>query len=200
VGLFAAGLPALMAGAELVLVCRLKDGSRRVHLPPSLSLALEFLGQERFYAPDAEEVSALLESLAEQEGSGAGSVIVLGDDRAGEALLLRSQRLGLASRLLPGRMRIALAGCAGQYAGAEDPLLRWLYPQAEFIPLALAPDGLYAAVFGGAAPPPASSSGECAEEKAVSRSVLFLGPGREFFWLWPNLSPGDFYRQVFTLI
>ncbi|MDR2050787.1 MAG: hypothetical protein LBQ63_03345 [Deltaproteobacteria bacterium] len=199
VGLIAAVLPALMAGAELILICRLKDESCPVHFPSSLSLALEFLGQECFYSLDAGELSALLENMLAQSGPESGGMVVLGDDGAGEALFLRAQRLGLASRLLPGRMRIALAGDSGRHSGAEDHLLRWLYPQAEFLPLALDPGGAYAAVFGRSASPcPAPSSSR--QKKVFPKAALALGPGREFFWLWPNLAPRDFYRQVFTLL
>lgn len=125
-GLTAALLPALLAGVEVLAVCRLGDPQTPLH--PGLSAALELLGREEIFALSPEEAGRLAGDLEEQ--SRFGRVLALGGRLRG-------------AHALPGRVRIGLEG-----AEPERAVLDWLHPAAEVGPVE--PGAYYDAVISAA--------------------------------------------------
>ncbi|MCL1889471.1 MAG: hypothetical protein FWF99_03075 [Desulfovibrionaceae bacterium] len=193
-GLIAAVLPAVAAGVEKLLICRVcPPGSV---LPAPLSAALELLGQEYLYGLPGLEDAGLLEDLAAQNGVETGALALLGSEwTGGEGWLQRARALGLWFRSVPGRVKILHSSGGSASAALDKELLRWLHPQAEIIyPVE---DRADSPVVPSAIP----DQGDAGFFGAAGENFpgLITAPGQEAFWVWPEFSPRDFFRQSIVL-
>jgi hypothetical protein len=199
-GLIAAVLPALMAGAGRILICR--AGADKRPWAESVSAALELLGQEYLYTLNAVEGLTLMRELADQSDGGAGGVVVLGSCEESALWLNHAFSLGLPVRVMPHGLRFMLDAGSERSKGVEvdEALLRWLHPSAEFFYRG-ADDGVgsYDAVFSGDRHWLEACAAAARNGAEGLRSRLMLEPGQEFFWIWPDLAPGDFSRRIFAL-
>ncbi len=189
-GLIAAVFPALAAGVERIFICR-RGGSSPLH--PSLSAALELLGQEYVYSLPQEQCASLLQHLAGCGQGGEGCLVCLGQDEGAGELLKQASLCGHQVCALPVAINIALD--AGDNSLANLPLLSWLHPDARIAPLAeflnaVYPDALIS-----------DNNGLCCllptNKPAPAR--LVLQPGQECFWLWPGLGPEKFNKQQYAI-
>ena len=193
-GLIAAVLPAVAAGVKKLLICRICPPESV--LPAPLSAALELLGQEYLYGLSDPEDSGLLDELAAQNGVETGALALLGSEwGGGEEWLRRAKALGLWCRSVPGRVKIFQASGGAASVALNKELLRWLHPQAEII--YQAEDRADSPGASAATP----DQGEAAFSGVAGENFpdLITAPGQEAFWVWPEFSPRDFFRQSVML-
>ncbi len=185
--LAAAVIPALCARVPEVAAVRV--GRRWPH---ALLTTLELCGVETVARVGAQAFAGLIRDLA---GMGRGAVVFL--DGVAEPA-----GIGPGLRTLPARIN----GRAGLFPASEADFdrqaLAFAHPDMEFYvhgdpagPVPLAPP--FAAAPGGLAE--AASLGYDALylagdhlDQGLGAAPLVLGPGRETFWLWPNISPEAF--------
>jgi hypothetical protein len=190
VRLLAAVVPALCARVPDIAVVR-----AGAPWPHGLLTALELCGVETVCRVGARDVAGLWSALA---GKGQGGVVLLDGFAA-------PGKTPDALRLLSAR----IAGRAGVFpeTGAEfdRDALAFAHPDMTFC------------VHGETqptSPPFAAATGTLAEATALGYDAVYaggtalaaaqmaaplvLGPGRETFWLWPQLSPAAFRRQRLT--
>ena len=205
--LLAALLPALFAGVGSVAVLRVGGGGA---WPPQVLAALELAGQE--VAADAEPaaVPALLEALAASGGAGgaAGRLLLLGEHPDQMAALARVQGVPVW-RDAPSPT-IAIASCGDGIDKPDYPdgaALRAAHPDATFVDVPALPESLGRAV----APAPLVplfplaplSAVACAPAHAggwLPHTGLVLGPGHEWCWMHPGLTPAWFARRSVALL
>lgn len=111
-GFIAAVLPALMAGAEVV-ICRL--GGAAAPLAPAISAAMELLGCEEIFSLSADDCKRLVRELAAQRQG--VCAVALGHDFDGAHVLPATVSFGLAD------------------TEPDLNVLRWLHPGATVEPL-----------------------------------------------------------------
>jgi hypothetical protein len=208
--LLAALLPALFAGVGSVFVLRVGGGGT---WPPQVLAALELAGQE--VAADAEPaaVSALLEALAASGGAGgaAGRLLLLGEHSDQMAALARGHGVPVW-RDAPSPI-IAIASCDNGIDKSDCPdgaALRAAHPDATFVDVPALPGPTsHAAPSAPLAPlSPLSpfspfSAVACAPAHAggwLAHAGLVLGPGHEWCWMHPGLTPAWFTRRSVALL
>lgn len=178
-GLLAALMPAILAGCASegrgIVICRLsKEAPDQVsdeaagELPLALSAALELIGAEQIFALNPAEFAALQEELA-------------GQSARGRALLLGEAGLApqMSRTVLPGRPRLLL----DPDCGADSELLRWAQPGAEIV------------TAGPGETPGKAPAFALLSDRPQAYGVkpdLWLAPGSEAFWLWPELTVSSF--------
>lgn len=208
--LLAALLPALFAGVGSVFVLRVGGGGA---WPPQVLAALELAGQE--VAADAEPaaVSALLEALAASGGAGgaAGRLLLLGEHSDQMAALARGHGVPVW-RDAPSPI-IAIASCDDGIDKSDYPdgaALRAAHPDATFVdvPALPGPTGRTGAPaplvpLSPLSPLTPLSAVACAPAHAggwLAHAGLVLGPGHEWCWMHPDLTPVWFTRRSVALL
>jgi len=202
--LLAALLPALFAGVGSVAVLRVGGGGA---WPPQVLAALELAGVETVADADPAAVPALLESLAASGGSGGttGRLLLLGEHPDQLAALARPHGVPVWRDTLPPT--IGIASCGDDINESDRPnraALRAAHPDATFVDVPALPEST-----SHAAPPapPASlahlSAVACAPAHAggwLAHAGLVLGPGHEWCWMHPALTPAWFARRSVALL
>lgn len=210
--LLAAVLPALFAGVGSVVV--LRTGGSEPWPAPVLA-ALELAGQEMVADAAPEGLPALLEALAAGTGvggtGGAGGRLVLLGDHPDE-VCARARSLGIAVWRDGPAPVIGIADGAGAIAQSDRldvPALRAAHPDATFLDLPAVPSGPIPPALASVTPqsPPtpwaAVTTVACASAHApawLDHAGLVLGPGHEWCWMHPGLSPGWFTRRAVALL
>lgn len=164
-GCIAALLPALSAGVESVIVCRL--GNPKIPLDPAISAAMELLGREEVYALSSAQSGRLVSDIMAQNPN--GRVVVLGSETRSAYFVPSLVKIGLEEGAAPDRY-----------------ILSWLHPAAQVG--AVRPGASYDAVI--TASP---------DFYGDYQAPVVLGPGYEYFWRWPGLSPEFFQQKRFLL-
>ncbi|MDR3043015.1 MAG: hypothetical protein LBU75_01980 [Desulfovibrio sp.] len=207
--LLAAVLPALFAGVGGVAVLRVGGSGQ---WPASVLAALELAGQEVVADVAPEALPALLEGLsangglAGRDGAG-GRLVLLGDHPDG--ISARARSLGVSVWRDGPAPVIGIVEDADAIAPDDRlnvPALRSAHPDATFLDIPAAPSGATAPGFvpQSTLPPllPLTAIA-CAPDQAsgwLDHAALVLGPGHEWCWMHPGLSPVWFARRAVALL
>ncbi len=202
--LLAALLPALFAGVGGVAVLRVGgDGA----WPPQVLAALELAGVETAADADPAAVLGLLESLATSGGAGgaAGRLLLLGEHPDQISAPARAQGVPVWRDALSPV--IGVASCGDVISESDCPdraALRAAHPDATFVDVPALPESTpHAAPPASLAPLPPLSAVACAPAHAggwLAHVGLVLGPGHEWCWMHPGLSPAWFARRSVALL
>ncbi len=178
--LAAAVIPALCARVAEVAAVRVGGA-----WPRPLLTTLELCGVETVCRVGKRAVSGLWRELAER---GDGAVVLLDDAPAPTA------GVGGALRVLSARL--SGGGClvAEDAAAFDREALAFAQPDMELSEIA----GDQLAKAAASAYAVAYAAG--GRDGLSGLAPLWLGPGRETFWLWPELVPGAFRRQRVTAL
>lgn len=208
--LLAALLPALFAGVGSVAVLRVAGGGA---WPPQVLAALELAGQE--VAADAEPaaVSALLKALSASGGAGgaAGRLLLLGEHSDQISALARAQGVPVWRDAPSPTIGIVLCGDGIDKSDCPDgAALRAAHPDATFVdvPALPGPTGCTGAPaplvpLSPLSPLTPLSAVACAPAHAggwLAHAGLVLGPGHEWCWMHPDLTPAWFTRRSVALL
>lgn len=213
--LLAAVLPPLFAGVGSVVVLRMGGSGP---WPAPVLAALELAGQEAVADAAPEALPALLEALAAGTGvggtggtGGAGGRLVLLGDHPDE-MCARARSLGIAVWRDGPTPVIGIADGTDAIAQSDRldvPALRAAHPDATFLDLPAAPSGPIPSApasvtpLSPLAPWAAVTTVACAPAHAsawLDHAGLVLGPGHEWCWMHPGLSPGWFTRRAVALL
>ena len=207
--LLAAVLPALFAGVGNVAVLRVGgDGP----WPAPVLAALELAGQEVVADLTADALPALLEALA-ASGGAAGR-----DGAGGRLVSLGEHPDGISARARSLGVSVWRDGPAPVIGIVEDadaivlsdrlnvPALRAAHPDATFLDIPAASSGAIASGFAPLSTLPSLlplTAVACAPDQAsgwLDHVDLVLGPGHEWCWMHPGLSPAWFARRAVALL
>lgn len=195
--LLAALLPALFAGVGCVAV--LRTGGTGAW-PARVLAALELAGQEVVADVDSAALSGVLDALAAGDGAGgrAGRLLLLGQHP--EELSAHARALGVEV------WRDGPAPAIGIVSGDENidstdrldvTALRAAHPDATFMDVPATPHGAPSAPL---APLTAVACGPRHAPAWLAHAGLVLGPGHEWCWMHPGLSPAWFTRRFVALL
>lgn len=192
--LLAALLPALFAGVGSVAVVRV--GGEGPWPAPVLA-ALELAGQEVVADAAPVVLPALLDSLAHGgAGQGMGRLLLLGEHP--DAMFAHARALGVPVWRDGPAPIIGVAGISPEIAPSDRldaAALRAAHPDAVFaeVPAAPSAHGFQASL----------AAVACGLDHAsvwLGHADLVLGPGHEWCWMHPGLSPAWFARRAVALL
>ncbi len=195
--LLAALLPALFAGVGCVAV--LRTGGTGAW-PARVLAALELAGQEVVADVDSAALSGVLDALAagDEAGGRTGRLLLLGQHP--EELSTHARALGVEV------WRDGPAPAIGIVSGSEDidpadqmdvAALRAAHPDATFMDVPATPHGAPSAPL---APLTAVACAPAHVGGWLAHAGLVLGPGHEWCWMHPGLSPAWFTRRAVALL
>lgn len=202
--LLAAVLPAVFAGVASVAVLRVGGSGQ---WPAPVLAALELAGQEVVADVAPEALPALLETLAAGVGAGGttgtgGRLLLLGDHSDQVSVLARAHGVPVWRNAPTPTIGIASRGDAiDEFDCPDGAALRAAHPDATFMDVPALPQSTACAA--SSAPLAPLSAVACAPAHAsawLNHAALVLGPGHEWCWMHPGLSPAWFARRAVALL
>lgn len=199
--LLAALLPALFAGVGGVAVLRTGGAGA---WPAQVLAALELAGQEVVADVDPAALPGLLDALTVSGGIGGGA-----GGRAGRLLLLgqHPEELSVHARALgvevwrdgpvPAIGIVSDASAIGSADCLDVAALRAAHADATFIDVPATPHGAPSTPL---APLTAVACSPAHASAWLDHAGLVLGPGHEWCWMHPGLSPAWFTRRAVALL